>query len=260
MKKLFVTLVSGTFMLSAGVVSADSHEKEEGSSTPVFPIETFACAYNEGQGAAELDAAIDAWNEWADEQGLSDYTAWTLVPYYSGPEQEFDVLWLGVAPNAAALGRAQDSWIASGGEVQAAFDKAISCQGHAAFTVIGFKAPAERANPDQTVVSFSDCNLADGVSFSDLSPSLREWAAYKAEAGSNAGIWTFMPGYGGGGEEFDFKYVASWQNLEEMGSDWDQQIGEGWKKGGELFAGKVACDSSRVYLSTNQRRAAPSED
>ena len=32
-------LVSGTFMLSAGIVSADSHEKEDGGSTPVFPIE-----------------------------------------------------------------------------------------------------------------------------------------------------------------------------------------------------------------------------
>ena len=144
--------------------------------------------------------------------------------------------------------------------MQGAFDEVLTCDAHAGFTVIGFKAPAERENPGQTVVSFSDCNLADGVSFSDLSPSIREWAGYKAEAGSTAGIWTFMPGYGGGGEEFDFKYAASWQNLEEMGSDWDQQIGAGWKKGAELFAGKVACDSSRVYLSTNQRRAAPSED
>jgi hypothetical protein len=260
MRKLFVMLVSGTFMLSAGIVSADSHEKEDGGDAVVFPLELFACSYNEGQGAADLDAAIDAWNEWADEKGLSDYTAWTLVPYYMGPEQDFDMLWLGVAPDAAALGRAQDSYIGSGGDVQAAFGKAISCEAHAGFTVIGFKAPAERENPGQSVVSFSDCNLADGVSFSDLSPSLREWAEYKAEAGSAAGIWTFMPGFGGGGEEFDFKYVASWQNLEEMGSDWDQGIGEGWKKGAELFGGKVECDSSRVYLSTMQRRAAPCED
>jgi hypothetical protein len=260
MKKLFVMLVSGTFMLSTGIVIADSHEKEEGGSTPVFPIEMFACAYNEGQGAAELDATIDAWNDWADKQGLNDYTAWTLVPYYMGPEQEFDVIWLGVAPTAAALGRAQDSWVASGGEVQEAFDTVISCEAHAGFTVIGFKQPAERADPDHGVVSFSDCNLADGVAFSDLSPSLQAWAEYKGEAGSAAGIWTFMPGFGGGAEEYDFKYAASWQNLEEMGSDWDQQIGAGWKKGAELFAGKVECDSSRVYLSTTQRRAAPSED
>jgi hypothetical protein len=60
---------------------------------------------------------------------------------------------------------------------------------------------------------------------------------------------------GGGGENFDFKWVTAYQNLENLGKDLDQNRMGGWEKGRELFAGKVSCDSSRVYTFTNQRRA-----
>ena len=68
-----------------------------------------------------------------------------------------------------------------------------------------------------------------------------------------------FPSYGGGGEEFVFKFISAWQNLEEQGEDYDQYSESGWMKADELFAGKLDCDSSRVYLGTNRRRAADSE-
>jgi hypothetical protein len=45
------------------------------------------------------------------------------------------------------------------------------------------------------------------------------------------------------------------RNLEDQGVDYDQYSESGWMKAEELFTGKVDCDSSRVYLGTNRRRA-----
>jgi hypothetical protein len=255
MKKVLTALVSGALFLSGGIVIADSHKDAADQPDPASPVEIFACSYNDGKGPADLDAAVDKWNAWADKQGLDDYSAWTLVPYYAGPEQEFDVIWLGAAPSAKALGRAQDTWLATGGKVQEAFNDASTCNAHANFAALQFKAPPKRENPSNIVISFSDCNMADGLSFDDVAPALGEWADYRKGHGSTSGIWAFFPAYGGGSEEFDFKYIAAWQNLEDQGADWDQYSAGGYAKAGELFAGKLDCDSSRVYLATNRRMA-----
>ena len=102
--------------------------------------------------------------------------------------------------------------------------------------------------------------MSDGVTFDDLYMPLIEWGKYKGENGSTAGMWVFFAAYGGGGEEFDFKWVTAHQNLEDMGADWDQYSEAGWQKGNELFAGKLSCDSSRTYLVTSRRMAEDDEE
>jgi hypothetical protein len=253
MKKALTLLASGSLFLGSGIAAADQHEEGEGSVGPAAPVELWACKYNEGKGPADLDAVAGQWGEWADGQGFEDYWAWTLVPYYAGPDQDFDVLWLGGAASAKALGKAQDTWLAKGGKALEAFNELWTCDAHANYAVLQYKQSAKRENPANAVVSFSDCNLSDGTAYDDFSASLSEWAEYREGHGSTAGMWVFMPAYGGGGEEFDFKVVASWQNLEDQGTDYDQYSQEGWKKARELFAGKGSCDSSRVYLATNRR-------
>lgn len=260
MKRILMVLATGGLICTfvTGTALADSHG--EGELDPASPIELFACSYNEGKGPADLDKAVDAWNAWADGHNFTDYSAWTLVPYYSGPDQEFDALWLGGSPKAASLGRAQDLWLATGGKEREGFSDVWTCDIHANFATLEFKKPPKRENPSNVVVSFTDCNMADGVVFDDLVPSLMEWAQYRESHGSTSGMWVLFPAYGGGGEEFDFKFVAAWQNLEEQGADYDHYNETGWKKGNELFQGKVSCDSSRVYLATNRRMADSDDD
>jgi hypothetical protein len=259
MKKLLTALVSCSLLLSAGIGIADEHEGEAGEANVATPVEMFACRYNEGKGPADLDAATKNWNAWADKNGVDDYSAWTLVPYYSGPDQDFDVLWLGGSDNAKTMGRVQDTWLATGSKEAEGFAEVVSCDVHAAYAVLRMKKPPKRDNPSNIVISFSDCNTAEGT-FDDLYVPLIEWGNYKGENGSTAGMWVFFPSYGGGGEEFDFKWVTAHQNLEDMGADWDQFSESGWKKAGELFAGKLECDSSRSYLATNRRMAADDDE
>lgn len=257
MKRKLVMLVTAVSMAGLGAMTASA---DEHASAQAEPVELFACNYAEGKTDKDLDKVVGNFNKWADGVEMNDYTAWTLVPYYSSPEQDFDVLWLGHAPRAASLGRSQDQWLATGGKVAAEFDSVIPCHTHANFASLMFKAPPERDNPpDNVVISFSDCSMEDGTSFGDIAPALEEWAKYRTDAGSTGGIWVMFPAYGGGGEGFDFKYVAGYRNLEEQGKDWDHYSKEGWAKAEELFAGKLSCDSSRVYLAKNRRRAATND-
>jgi hypothetical protein len=260
MKKILMIVATGGLICTgiSGTALADSNE--EGGLSPATPVELFACNYNGGKGPADLDKAIDAWNAWADSQNVSEYSAWTLVPYYSGPDQEFDFIWLGGAPKAASLGRVQDLWLSTGGEAIEGFNDAINCATHANFATLRIKEPPERENPNNIVISFTDCNMADGVTFEDLVPSLTAWADYREDHGSTSGMWVMFPAYGGGGEDFDFKFISAWQNLEDQGKDYDQYNEAGWEKGNELFSGKVSCDSSRVYFGTNRRMGDAGED
>ncbi|MDJ0698362.1 MAG: hypothetical protein QNJ07_00790 [Woeseiaceae bacterium] len=253
MNKSVIALVSGGLLALAGTVGADSHE--EGGMDPATPVEAFGCTLNDGKTMDDWNAVASQWNKWADKQDLTDYSAWTLTPHYYGVDRAFDVIWLGGSPSGAALGRAQDSWIATGSKVAEAFAGVSTCSMHSAFAVLQFKQPPERESPDNIVISFADCKLSDGSSFGDIGPSLGEWGKWRESTGSTSGIWVFFPAYGGGGEDYDFKYVAAWQNLEDMGEDFDMYSKEGWAKAEELFAGKVSCDSSRAYLAANVRRA-----
>ncbi len=253
MKKTMTLMISAALATGTLTALADGHEG--GGPDPATLIEIFACSFNEGKAYGDLMEVVEDWNDWADDEDIEEYSAWTLLPYYRGPEQEFDILWLGAAPSGAALGRAQDAWLASGGDLAGDFAEVMTCNAHGGFAATQFRAPPERENRDNIVISFTDCNLAEGTSFRDLVPSLMKWAAYKGEEGSGAGMWSLMPAMGGGGETFDFKWITSYQNLETMGADFDQYAAGGWETAAELFPGTVSCDSSRVYIATNQRRA-----
>lgn len=259
MKKLLTTLVAGGLLLSVGIGIADEHEGESEAADRARPVEAFACRFNDGKGLADLDPVIKKFNAWADKRDIDNYWAWTLVPYYFGPEQEFDILWLGASLDAAGLGRIQDAWLSTGTKIQEGFDEVLSCDTHGNWAALTFKKSPEREDPSSGVVSFSDCKLAKGMTFEDVAPALTEWGEYRTEQGSKSGMFVFFPAYGGGGEKFDFKWINSWQNLEELGVDYDQYATAGWKKANELFAGKLDCDSSRAYLSTT-RRMGKSED
>jgi hypothetical protein len=255
MKRLLCVLVPVALMLPYGVAVADNHGGDEDANV-ASPMEMYACTYNDGKGPADLDDAIEKFNDWADDQEIEDYSAWTLVPFYSSAEQEFDVLWFGAADTARALGRVQDVWLSTGSEQAAVFADVMDCDTHSAFSVLTMKEPPEREDDYNFVATFSDCSVAEGMTFDDLYGPLREWGKYKAEHGSTAGQWVFFPSFGGGNEDFDFKWVTTASSFEALGADWDQFNESGWEKANEMFRGKVSCDSSRAYVATTRRSGA----
>lgn len=261
MKRILLGFLTGGALLFAGTSLADQHEGEKEEANVAAPMEMYACTYNDGKGPADLDKATKDFNAWADKQNVTDYSAWTLVPYYFGDEQDFDVLWFGASGKAAALGRVQDQWLATGAKEAQGFADVMTCGTHAAYAVLTMKQPPERENESGNLfVTFSDCNTSDGVTFDDLYMPMIEWGKYKAEHGSKAGHWVFFPAYGGGKETFEFKWVTAYEKLEDLGADWDQFNESGWQKVNELFGGKLDCDSSRTYIATSRRQAASDDE
>jgi hypothetical protein len=252
-KSLLILLSSGALWgIGFGVAVAQDDNK-------AVPVEIYTCSYADGKGPADLDKVIAKWNKWADAEGFTDYSAWTLTPFYSGPEQDFDVLWLGVTKTATGMGAAQDKWLAKGGALQKEFNSVIPCDSHSLVAALQFKAPPDRETPASIVLDFSDCKIGEGKRFStDVAPALKAWGEFREGHGSTAGMWAFFPVHGGGGEEFDFKFVASHGNYEEQGADFDNYDSA---KAREIFPhGLLSCDSSRSYVAVNRRMAASDDD
>ena len=251
MYRLLLTLLSSGFVIVGGLSTAVAQDDEDGGAAAV---EIYTCSYADGKDSADLDKVNAKWNKWADGQGISDYSAWTMTPFYSSPDQDFDVIWLGVTATGKAMGASQDKWLATGGSLGKEYDSVIPCDSHSMSAAVQFKAPPERADPSNIILGFSDCTVGDDFHFStDVAPALKAWGEFRAAHGSTAGMWAFFPVHGGGGEEFDFKFVVSHGNYTEQGADFDDYDPA---KAREIFPyGMLDCDSSRSYRATNVRTA-----
>jgi hypothetical protein len=222
----------------------------------VIPVELFTCSYNDGKGSGDLDKVIDKWNAWADKNAIDDYAAWTLTPYYFGPDQDFDVIWLGAGKDAVALGKAQDSYIAETDGLHAAFNEVLSCDAHSNFASINYKALPEGPTPVNSVLTFSDCSYKDGATFASLGAAMKEWSKYLSDAGSEAAIFHWYPMYGGGDEDYSFKWLEAYENLAGLGADYEIfGNGGGYVNSGRLMGHLVSCDSTRAYLVKSRRSA-----
>ena len=250
MNKLLLTLVTGGFVIAGGLSTAVAQDDDDSAAA----VEFYTCSYADGKGPADLDKVSAKWSKWADDQGLTDYSAWTLTPFYASPEQDFDYLWMGVTATGKGMGEVQDMWIAKGGKLGDEFDSISPCDSHSMLAAVQFKAPPEREDPSRFIIDFSDCTIGEGKHFStDVAPALTAWGEFLAGHGSTAGIWALFPVYGGGGEEFDFKYIEVHGNYSEQGGDFDNYDSA---KAREIFPyGLLDCDSSRSYIATNRRTA-----
>jgi hypothetical protein len=255
MKKFLAALAASSLL--AAVVFGTAIAQDDDAAVTAVPVELYLCSYADGRGPADLTAAAAGWNSWADGRGMDNYSAWTLTKFYAGADQDFDYIWLGVAPTAQEMGAIQDDWIANGGDVGAEFEKVGPCNAHSNFASVNFKQPPQDDPSDTIVLSFSDCNIADGKSFDDVAPAITAWTEFRTDQGSESGHWILFPAYGGGGEDFDFKWVTGHASHEAQGVDWDNYDGELDSK---LFDDLLDCDSARVYNATNVRRAATDGD
>jgi hypothetical protein len=259
MKNILISIAACglTLLGGAGAVFA---QDEEADSEPVFPIDIYACSFNDGKGPADLDKWVDKWNAWVDSSSSPEpYSAWTLTPFYYGSNQDFDFVWLGASPTATDLGRAYDRFLSSSGSLNAEFAAMASCSAHGNFATMRFKEPPSD-DFSSFVLSFSDCNHAEGKTFDDIFPAMQAWSEYRTGHGSEAGMWVMWPAYGGGDADFDFKVAVSHPNYASQGADYDQYSTEGYKKANELFAGLVDCDEARSYNAVQRRDGIPDDE
>lgn len=228
-------------------VSADGMGK-------VIPVELYACKYTEGKGAADLAEVIERWNKFADDSDMDDYAAWLLTPFFYTTEQDFDIIWLGAFRDGNAMGRGLQNWISNGGELNAAFQEVVDCGAHVAYSSAMYKAPSSGNTPDSGFITMMDCKLNEGHRYADIKSAELKWVEHLAKSGSKAAYYHWMPMFGGGDAEFDYKVVFAYPDFEAVGSDVEEFAnGGGREVSREVFGDIDECDDARVYVTKNIR-------
>lgn len=253
MRKIVTAGLSAMLVLSAGVSVAQDEEKAEPLS--FTPVEAYACNFNEGKGPADLAAVVEDWNEWMDEEGQTDYFAFTMWPSYYG-ERAFDVAWFGVWSDGNAMGTGTDHWLNNGQEMGAKFYEVLDCGSHANFASVEVRTPPEREmeRGDTFVLSFSDCSMEEDKSFGEYLDAQKEWNAYAGEHGIDGGAWAMFPVWGESVDaDYDFKAVGSAANYTQLGANWAKYAEGHYQKSNEIFEGLLDCDSPRIYTSMVER-------
>lgn len=256
MNKLIITILSAGVitLVSASCVNAQDDDRM----ARFLPTELYACDFREGKGPADLDAVVDQWNAYLDEQGTDAYQAWTLTRQFFSPEQDFDVLWLGASRDGNTFGQGRDNYHATGGESIAAFNSVVECNAHVGFASRAFKLPPDYddGSPETAVITFSDCTIKEGATYDTIAEGMTGWANTLSENGSNAGMYQWWPAYGGGDANFDFKMLGVYPNHASLGADFERVVnGALWRTRMEMLGDQIDCNESRVYDARLRRSA-----
>jgi len=237
-----ITFVGALFMLTLYVSSA--HAQNEGVTWA--PLELFGCTFNGNADMDDLNAVIESWNEWMDENGSNDYTAVVLSPHFTAASFPFDVLWIGIWQNGAAMAGLQQ-WLTEGGEIQEDFSEVIDCSLHQGFAVNNVKQPVEATGV--VPAAFSNCTVNEGRTGPEGRAAIVEWASYLAENGVDSGHWILRPAAGEAADaDYTFKWVRSYPSWEELGEYFELVFNGGGFQRLQQISGRVmSCDSPRVY-------------
>ena len=224
---------------------------------PTFsPLEIFGCNYVGSSDMGDLNTVIATWNEWMDTKGMNNYTALTLTPHFTAADFPYDVLWLGVWADGAALG-GTTQWLSEGGEVQDDFADVIDCPLHHGMAVTNIREPADPPS-DIAPVEFSNCTVHDGRTGPEAGGAIIEFAEFMAENGSSAGHWILLPGPGEEADaDYSFKWVTGYSSWDSVGADFELYMNGGGRQRFAALTGRVvSCDAPRMYNSQLFRAAA----
>ena len=239
------------FLLMVAMTSVNAQDE-----VPMWaPLELYGCNFVDGADMDDLNAVIDTWNEWMDENNIDSYTAVVLSPYFTAGSFPYSVLWIGVWEDGAALGGTQQ-WLSEGGEIQDDFGEVIECPLHQAFAVNNVQEPAEAAGI--VPVAFSNCTINEGRIGPEARAAIVEYIEFLADNGSVNGHWILRPAAGEELEaDYSFKWVRAYSSWNEIGGYFDLLFnGGGFQALGEITGRVMSCDSPRVYNSRLVRQMA----
>jgi hypothetical protein len=222
----------------------------------IVPVEMFVCDFMEGKGQDDLNAATAAWTAFMDDRKVKNYSAWQLTPYYFSPAQDFDMIWMGASVDGNAMGMGTHTYLTEGGDVAAGFAEVLDCRAHVGLSSAMYQSPPNNDTPESGIMTMSDCSMNEGTRYSDVQAAEVEWAKYRKENGSKAGMYHWYPAFGGGDQDFDYKIVYSYPDFKALGADWEMIAnGGGREKSQGLFADLDDCDDERVYVVRSIRSA-----
>jgi hypothetical protein len=221
-------------------------------------VETQGCKFNANKGMNELHSVNARYNAWADKNKMTDYTAFVATPLFYSADIQYDVLWVGAWPNAAAMARdAALSATKEGRDIDAAYDALGKCASHSLYAEVVVRQP-KGAPPENGVATFSDCTVRDGRTAEEAIAALGQVAEYMAGRGSDAFSAVLFPLAGlPNNAHYTFKHVVGYGSMDAFGKDVDSYTAGGFRRVDELLERVVDCNSARVYTPERVRLATP---
>jgi hypothetical protein len=230
---------------------------QQGAPTPTPIVEIYGCSFKANKTMNDLHAVTARFNAWADKNKITDYTAFIVSPILRGADRKDDVLWLGGWPNGTAMGVDEALYATQGREIDAAFDSAVKCEGHAQYAEVVVHQPPNPP-PEHGIAVFSDCTLRSGRTVPDALAALGQWSEYVKGKGQNP-FSAVLFGLAGlpNDAHYTFKAVDGFDSMQAYGKYLDMYTAGGFMRAEELFDRVMDCNSSRVYALERVRLAAP---
>jgi len=205
------------------------------------PIEAFYCNLQPGKSMKDLMQVAQRISKWADKNDPS-YSAWILTPQFAQYGEVPQVIWLGSNPSGNQMGKGLDAWQASGDDIEEDFNSVVACGGHALASSVEINAPD--GPPEDGVVMFTQCSIADGSDWSKAVGAHKKYSAAMRALGAKNSNWMFFPMIGGTTDrDFDYWGVSTFKSWTDYFAAYELYVnGGGWKKGMESLNGVASCE------------------
>jgi hypothetical protein len=244
---IVVSTMAAVLLSSAGPLLA------QGDSPKMIPVELFACSWRDGKNMADLDKVNGRFNKWVDKN-VPGYTAWVITPQFRAMEGEFDVGWIGSWADGMAMGKFVSAFTGGDHGLGQAYDEVVDCSGsHVLMSSLPVMAPD--GPPDDGVVLFSSCTLAEGGSAAAAVKAHGELAGKLKSMGMKSSSWIFYPALGFGEAKYDYMSVVGFTSYEDLGEGFEIMANKGGlQERDRHMEGVASCDSSRAYDARLVRR------
>ncbi len=250
-----MSFVLGTALAALSMLSAARSQEGEAPDTVI--VDLYGCTYTGNNDMGDLMGVVDRWNDWMDDNDISDYEASLLTPYLNSPAFPYDVIWLGVYPSARAMGAGETKWLRDGREMDAEYAEVLDCTVHAMYVGIPThmpQSPPNAADGNVDLIAFQDCALHDGRILPEAFQAHGQWGRFLAENGSDNFMGVMVPFAGENPDaDYDYKAITAFSSAEAYGNFIDTIVPGGLQRAGQLFGRLTDCDTSRVYTSVEVR-------
>lgn len=194
--KLFSTLASAALMAATSLTAFSApHE-------PIaeYRVEAIPFSFQPGKNMGDLMALKEEFAKLS-ESGDTSYSAYILTPHFvsqgSGPiENDYDGVWIGVAPNATAIAKGLRNYLENGSRLDSKFQKVISFRQRMLNRgeIIYRGDDSEAEGP--VFAMFSTCRLKEGASRTSMRAVNSAWSNRVAELGFSSASHVWWAGFG----------------------------------------------------------------
>jgi hypothetical protein len=222
-----------------------------------YRVEAIPFSFQPGKSMDDLMALKEEFGKLS-EEGDTQYSAYIMTPHFvsqgSGPiENDYDGVWIGVAPNATAIAKGFRNYLENGSRLESKFQKVISFRQRMLNRGEIIHRGDDEDAEGPVFAMFSTCRLKEGASRTSMRAADSAWSARVAELGLKSSSHVWWAGFGvPDALQGAFITARFFPNIEAWGESLDSLNANGMFMTAEWRAMRetMSCGPARTYLGT----------